>query len=308
MIIVCLDQCAISQLAKADSAQGPIAELRKVLLGGAQKLKLICPVASETIVETTGVKSAEERIKIYGLHSQLADARLGGPLWAFKNMWKVIDEETLALARSEEPPSFFELFRWHRIEDDKLAAETWRGVVEGKQRMLERVQSHPLVPVEGTPTLKVTSAGIVLEHAAHVYRQVKRLLAGETLDPKDHMGHELAQYLQQHGATKSELEKLIQDILYHRWEAIPVIYGRTQITGQLEFDYRGVNNPRNYDVNDEFDIPRVAVGLACSHLIVTDAAMAQLCYTVKTSSWSDARVFAIRDAEKVVAHLSSLGM
>jgi hypothetical protein len=305
MIIVCLDQCAISALARSSTTGGAIGELRKTLLDASEKLKLICPVAPETIVETTGLKSSEHRILMYELHSALADARLGGPVWSFKSMWKMIKEETLALARCELPPSAFELIRWSRIDEDELAAETWRGVVEAKQGMLERVQSHPLTPVEGTPTLKATSAGIVLEHVAHAYRQIERLLAGEALDPKDHMGYEVAQYLQEKGVTKTQLEKLVQDILCYRWENIPVIYNRTQLAGQLEADYRSAGNPRNYNVNDELDIPRLAVGLSSADVIITDAAMAQICHTLKTNRWTETKVFAVRDAEEFLAYLES---
>jgi hypothetical protein len=307
MIIICLDQCAISELAKADDRKTSLGQLREALITGCEDLKILCPVAKETIVETTGMRSAERRIQIYDLHSRLADAQLGGPLWAFKDMWKLIDEETLALARSQRPPSAFEMFNWRRIDDDELAAETWEGIVEGKKQMFDRVQSHPLVQIEGRPTLKTTGDGIILEHAGHVYRQVKRLIANEDLDPKDHMGYGLAEYLKEQRVTRDQLEKLIQDILYHRWEAIPVIYGRTQITGQLELDYRNIKNPRRYDVNDEFDIPRVAVGLASAHIIITDAAMAQLCHNAKTIVWSGVKVFAIRDPEKILAHLKSVG-
>jgi hypothetical protein len=307
MIIICLDQCAISELAKAALAKNSMGELRKILLEAAQELKLICPVASETIVETTGLKSAEQRIEIYELHSQLADPHAVGPLLAFKNIWKMIDEETLALARSQAPPSAFEFFRWRRVDDDKLAADTWRGVIEGKQRMLERVRAHELAH-PGRPTIELTkkSAALATEHASHIYRQLERLLAGEGPDKSDHMGYELAVYLRQQDITRTELEKLKQDIVHHRWEAIPVIFNRTQLTARLEADFHQTNSPRSYDVNDEFDIPRLSVGLSSADVIITDSAMAQLCRTVKTDTWSSAKVFAIRDADKILAYFEAV--
>ena len=304
--IICLDQCAIWGLARSqDSTGNAVRELREKLLRAVDDLQVICPLASETIIETTGLKSADQRMRIHELHSRLADARLGGPIWAFKSMWQMIKEETLALARSESPPSAFEIMSWRRVDDDELAAETWRGVVESKQRMLERVESHPLRPIEGTPTLKVTSDGIIPEHVSHVFRQIKRLLAGKEIEPKDHMGYELAQYLQQQKVTKAQLEKLVQDILYHRWETIPVIYARTQIVGQLELDFRSEGNPRGYNANDEVDIPRLAVGLSSADVMITDAAMAQICYNVKIHRWTATKVFAVRDTEKILAHFES---
>jgi hypothetical protein len=308
MIIVCLDQCAISRLARSGGGRDVIDKLRECLLDASKDLRLICPVAAETTVETSGFKSAERRNSIYELHSRLADAHLGGPLWAFKNMYKLIKEETLALARSQAPPREFELIHWRSVDDDKQAAETWSGVLESKERMKQRVESHSLTLAAEKEVVDKTSKGIVLavEHAGHVYRQLKRLLAAEELDEDDHMGYELAVYLREKRIAPHELEKLIQDILHHRWEAIPVIFNRTQITGQLELECRRSNSPRGYDVNDEFDIPRLAVGLSSADLIITDAPMAQLCHTVRTDSWSGAKVFAIRDAEKILSHLESV--
>lgn len=307
MIIVCLDQCAISQLAKSDRKGGSIGQLKDVLLHGVQELKLICPVAKETIIETTGVKSAAQRLKIYDLHSRLAGHQVGGPLLAFKNMWKMINEETLALARSQDPPSAFELFRWRRVDDDRLAAETWRGVIEGKQRMLERVRSHKLAHPD-KPLIESTKKGVALatEHAGHVYRQVERLLAGKEPDEDDQMGYELALYLRRQHITRAELEKLKQDILHHRWEAIPVLFSRTQLMARLEADFYRTDMPRSYKVNDEFDIPRLSVGLWSADVIITDSAMSQLCRAVKTDRWSNAKVFAIREVPDVLGYLASL--
>jgi len=307
MIIVCLDQCAISQLARSDREGGSIGQLKDALVHGVQELKLICPVANETIVETTGIKSAEQRLKIYDLHSRLAGPQVGGPLLAFKNMWKMINEETLALARSQDPPSPFELLRWRRVDDDRLAAETWRGVVEGKERMLERVRSHKLAH-PGKPLIKSAKKDVVLatEHAGHVYRQVERLLAGKEPHEDDQMGYELALYLRRQRVARDELEKLKQDILHHRWEAIPVVFNRTQLTARLETDCLKSHMPRGYNVNDEFDIPRLSVGLWSADVIITDSAMSELCRAVKTDRWSSAKVFAIREVPNVLGHLASL--
>ena len=282
-------------------------KLKTVILQAAQESRLICPVAPETIVETTGIGSAQQRIDIYALHSQLADPSAGGPLVAFKNIWKMIDEETLALARSQAPPSAFELFRWRRIDDDKLAAETWRRVSEGKRRMLARVQSHAQAHPE-KPIIELTKKGVAMatEHSGHVYRQLERLLAGEDPNENDYMGYKLALYLRQQRITRAELKKLKQDIIHHRWAAIPVVFNRTQLTARLEADLHQTNSPRRYAVNDEFDIPRLSVGLSAANVIITDSAMAQLCRTVKTDKWSRAKVFAIRDAHKIVVYLKDV--
>lgn len=287
----------------SEEGGSPIRRLKERFLRASDEAELVCPLAAETIVETTGLKAAQDRLRIHELHTYLAGGRLGGPLVAFKSMWQMIKEETLALARSEPFPSAFELARWKNVDDDELAAETQQRILEAKARMNARVQAHQLNHIEGEPTLDITSAGVILEHVAHVYRQVERLLDDKPLDPKDHMGYELAEYLRQQAVSKEQLAKLIQDILYHRWEAIPTIFNRTQLAGQLEVDYRNASNPRGYKVNDEVDIPRLAVGLSSADIIITDAAMAQACATVKTNRWTDCKVFAVRDTEKILGHL-----
>jgi len=231
---------------------------------------------------------------------------MGGPIWAFKSIWKLMNQETLALAQSLPPPSPVEIIRWHSVEGDELAAETWRDVVDTKKRMIERVQSFTFPEERWGASFKEVSAGIILEHVSHVYRQVTRLLAGEELREDDHMGLEVARFLQENGVNRTELEKLIQDILHHRWEAIPVIYYRTQLMAQLETDSLSKKSSRAYDVNDEIDVSRLAVGLSAADVIITDAAMAQLCRTVKIHRCSGAKVFAIREAAQVVAHLESV--
>jgi hypothetical protein len=52
-------------------------------------------------------------------------------------------------------------------------------------------------------------------------------------------------------------------------------------------------------VNDEFDVPRIAVGLSIADLIITDAAMTQLCRSAKVERWTKTKVFAIREVEKI---------
>jgi hypothetical protein len=220
-------------------------------------------------------------------------------------MSKMIKEETLALARCQPPPSAFELFHWRRIDDDTLAAEMWRGVLASKQGMIQRIRSHAFSPNWKDAAFRKSGRRVALaeEHASHVFRQLDRLIRNEQVDARDQMGYELAVYLREQGATRNELEKLRHDILDRRWKSIPVIFSRTQLVAELEMALRRTNSPRSYDVNDEFDIPRLAVGLSAADIVITDGSMAELCHTIKTQDWSSARVFAVRDVEKILEYL-----
>lgn len=300
---VCLDQCAISQLAISRKRNSAIDDLRDLMRDASQRGRLVCPVAPETIVETTALPLKCRR-RIHELHCYLAGARDGGPLLAFKSMGKMINEETLALAKSNPFPSAFEVIHWQMIDDDRIAHEVATEVKAAKCKMEQRADLHQ-VATNCQYTLAMPPRDLVMvEHASHVYRQVQRLLRAEELWPEDHMGYDVCQYLLAQGITKPELMKLREDILQRRWEEIPVIVNRARLSAQLEAESIGGRSPRRYRVNDEFDIPRLSVGLASADVVITDAAMAQLCRTVKTQQWTHAKVFSVRETKDIVNYLN----
>jgi hypothetical protein len=99
--------------------------------------------------------------------------------------------------------------------------------------------------------------------------------------------------------------KLSEDIVHRRWEAIPVIFNRTQLAKKIECEFFSKRCPRKYRFNDEFDISRLSVGLASADIVITDAAMAQLCRSVKTTKWTYAKVFSVRESEDIVNYLNN---
>lgn len=244
-------------------------------------------------------------MRIHELHSHLAGARDGSPLLAFKSMWQMINEETLALAKSDPPPSAFELFYWQRIEDDLIAHKTATELKVAKCQMAERVELHRIARSRQYAMATPKQDLVILELVSHVFRQVQRLLRAEALCPKDHMGFGVGQYLVAQGISSLELMKLSEDILHHRWEAIPVIFYRTRLAAQLESELLAVKKSRKYKANDEFDIPRLAVGIASADVVITDAAMAQLYRTAKIGQWTHAKVFSVRETKEIVTYLES---
>ena len=304
IVRVCLDQCAISQMA-IWARTNSIKELKKLMIDAFDRGQLICPIARETIAETTALPS-ESRFRIHELHSYLAGARDGSPPLAFKTMWKTINEETLALARSEPPPSAFERCYWERIEDDHLASEIARDLRDGKDKMEQRGELHQTDKKQQFSESIPMRSPVIFEHASHVYRQINRLLNDDELSPEDHMGYSLCKYLQAQGISKSELRKLSEDIRCRRWELIPVIFNRTRLSSQLEKEFLSKGNSRRYKANDEFDISRIAVGLASSDIVITDSSMSQLCRTVKTSRWTQTKVFAVSETRNIIAYLEEV--
>jgi hypothetical protein len=238
----------------------------------------------------------------------LAGDPSGREVWFFKSFCQLQNEETLAIAQSLPFPYPVKLSSWSNIQDDVLAAIVSEEIRVVKERMKLRVDDHPLVPVDGKRPLKFFQKEVLLEHVAHIWRQVRRLLECNEPDPRDNMGYEVALYLQREGTTIEQLTRLRVALEYHQWEQIPVIRYRTILCGQLELEYRldALSTPRQYEVNDEFDIDRLVVGLHAADILVTDQKMAQLCINAKTEQHSQTQVFGMRQLRQALDLLRSL--
>jgi hypothetical protein len=220
----------------------------------------------------------------------------------------MINEETLALARSLPPPSAFQIGRWHSVDDEHLARQTHEQTVAAKERMTQRALSTPLQSIQGDPLFNKIRDGILLDHAGQVYRQIERLLVGASLEEEDYLGYDLALYIQNAGVRKPELERLLGCILRRRWDAIPIVFIYANLSAQMEVDFRRRGTPKAYNVNDEFDVPRIAVGLEAADMIITDRAMANLCRTVGPRCCSETVAFSLNRADDAVAFLRSRGV
>ncbi len=266
----------------------------------------MCPIPPETILETSGIPSKEDRMKVYRLQCELAD--VGGQLAAFKSIHKLINEESLAIARGLRHPSCFEFGAWHSVDDDQLAEQHWKKLVKSKEAMINRFSILCANIDVSSLNLNDARQGILKEHAAHVFRHIERL--EKDLHPireeHTHMGYDLACFLQDQRLSKIELAKLKEAIINRKWEAIPVIWYRGLLAAAREVDYRSPT-PKKYDVNDEIDIPRMAVAMNSATVCITDRSMAALCNNVNRTmtamskkahidDWEPKVVFAIGDA------------
>jgi hypothetical protein len=259
------------------------------------------------MVETMGANRAE-RYAIYELQCELADAHRNGAVWTFKRMHQMINEETLALARSLPPPSAFQIGRWHSVDNEQLTRQLHEQLVAAKETMTQRALSTPLQSIQGDPLFDKIRDGISLDHAGQVYRQVERLLTGAPLEEEDYLGYDLAWYVRNAGVTKRELEKLLEDIQHRRWDAIPIVFIYANLCAQIEVDFRRRGTPKAYNVNDELDVPRMAVGLEAAEMIITDRGMAHVCRTVGPRCCSEAVAFSLNKADDAVAFLRSRGV
>lgn len=299
MLVVSLDQCAISALALRAKENATLAEICKLLMQGVEDGRVLCPIAPETIAETTGCQSAD-RIAIHQLHCTLAGDSRGQEVLFFKSMHQLINERTLELARPVSQTIPIELKAWVRAEDEALASETWEEILNAKQGMRQKVESQPLVEVHGKPVLESLRKAVVGEHALHVQRQLLRLLHDEEPDPSYHMAFALAHHLIRSKATSDEINSLIKAVMERKWEQIDVVFFRGLLSAQLELEWRWKPTPRAYDVNDEFDIPRVVVALSEADLFITDRKMAQLCVKSEADQYSPTKVFGMNHLERAL--------
>ena len=141
-------------------------------------------------------------------------------------------------------------------------------------------------------TSQQASDRVILEHASHLYRQIERLLAGELPEAEDQMAYALACYLKENGVTCAQLIRLREAVIHRKWEAIPVLHFRTLIAAQLEADFNRRGSPKTYDVNDNFDVARVAAALDAADILITDKAMVAA-INAGAHRFSHTRIFAL---------------
>src|SRR5258706_8273852 len=101
---ICLDQNAISRLARAETPFW--IGMRERMVEAADKGKLIAPIPKETIIETLGCMK-DTRIAIRDLSMRLSKGLF------FKSYFTMLDEETLALVRPQMLTCCVEIGKWN---------------------------------------------------------------------------------------------------------------------------------------------------------------------------------------------------
>lgn len=301
MLVIYLDQCAISSLVRDADSSHSISALRALLLDGVQRNDLICPIPDETLLESAGMQHAT-REQMWDLHLKLAANHL-----AFKNYWQLVREETIAIARSEAPPFWLQMVNFKSLSDHALARTISEQVTEAKKEMKNRVAGGTFQKASPDAVLMDIVESVLKQQVSHVYRQVCRLIEGKVPDPSDHMALDLATALQKEQLSQAELGRIVEELLSRRWEQIPVIFYRGLLVAQCEIESSRVRgDPRGYKVNDEFDIPRLAVGLGYANLILTDRPMVELCRATKMEEFSDCKVGTLTEPDEALETVKRL--
>ena len=194
-MIVYLDQCAISKLALDHEKDPSTAKLRELLIKGKDQGRILCPLPHETIVESLSLPETERRM-VYDLQTHLAAFDENKQvLCAFKTIWKMINEETLAIARDLQPPRPFEFVRWRLPASEDQARKSVEGIENAKSIMTARFDSLAMGGIQQLSDYNEALDLVVHEHASHLLRQIERLSQGEAPSPADHCAYDLASYL-----------------------------------------------------------------------------------------------------------------
>jgi hypothetical protein len=292
MKIISLDQNAISNLVK--KADDPFwRDLREALLAGVKTGKLLCPIPKETIAETIPC-SRDVRIRMRDLQQELSQG------FSFKPFEVIEGQETLALVRSGVDTCRYERIVWHTVENDALAQAKTHEMRDAQDLMRRRMQAFIPPPDQDKLSLRDTRCRVVTSRAGSIYRQIERLLAGQPLDPSDDLEFGPCQFLISHAVTQAELGQLRDEILTHRWEAIPLVFYAAAL-GALMDD--GRIRGRKYSPNDETDISRVSIALRCSAMLITEKSMAHLVKLLGREKGEHFDVFATRDHAAIRTHL-----
>jgi hypothetical protein len=194
----------------------------------------------------------------------------------------------------------YERIVWHSVENGSLAQAAAKEIEDGLDLMRRRMDTFVPAPDQGKRTVKEIRSHIITERAGSFYRQVERLIAGQPLDPADDLQLGLCRFLASRSITKLELEQLLEKILTHEWEAIPLVFFAAALGALLD---HGRIRGRKYQVNDETDIARIAIAMHSAAMMITEKSMAYLAKQLEREMGGSLDVFAINERDAIKASL-----
>lgn len=200
-------------------------------------------------------------------------------------------------------PCPFERGIWHSVEDDALNQTVAKQIRDGHELMRRRL--HAFVPLvdQQKRAVEEIRCSVLASRAGSFYRQVERLVVGQPLDPTDDLQIDLCRFLVSQGITKAELNQLLDKILSHEWEAIPLVFFAAAMGALLD---HGRIRGRNYYVNDEIDIQRIAIALHSAAVMITEKSMAYLVKQLEKELGESLGVVAITERMQIMTALEHI--
>ena len=299
MQIVSLDQCFLRNLLWPPKGDTKFSALKSTLEKAVDSKQLVCPSHEEMVYESVLLDPAR-RDAIVGFQSRLSNS------FVFRTFYDLLSLDTLKLIR---PGYDFHPFRFGDVRfkpgaDFNALADRIRSSKLAALAKANAIQYPPKGHARGSD-LKTVYFGVSRERCGSMYRIAEALLKTGQLDT----GVEewdaalgVGKFLVRMGVTKRELEELVQKIVHHAWEHIPVLFYHTLLFSRIEQDM--VEAGRKFEINDHPDILRLSVALHYAQVAACDSKMKELLKQTKLGEGCN--VFSVREPDELRTFIVSL--
>ena len=289
MTRVYLDQNAVSYLTSACRSASWEA-IRGLLVEGFELERIVCPMPSETLLESA-VRSLADRVATEEFFWSVSYGLM------FRNMSEILIDSTLALVRENHVTASIKVIQPGWATHNDAAADTATLFQDARKQMELCVEdARDRSPKSPEEVLK----GTVESRSTAFWRDLEKYLEGTATSPSDYEIGWLMEELIQRGLDERETKNLIEEVRYHRWEEIPVNAFDLLLGSRWDHELR---SGKGYKVNDEIDRWRMAVGLAHADLVITDRYAASLCRRARTEDHGGAVVFSAGQTDAILQYI-----
>jgi hypothetical protein len=259
--------------------------------------RAICPVHAWEMVQETSLLWAEKRDDIFRVAEEL---NVG---MAFRDFPHTIADETLHLIR----PTYIS----PRLIPGKLEPPDDIADLGNKTRTDKENYGRKLRQV-ARPTASFAKNldvwGVYHELMNRRLDSMVRLVVAirdkgsvETGQEEWGFAFQTALLLLCAGICRSECDLLIHLICRRKWEEIPTLLWHSRLSAQIEFQKLGCEHAM--EVNDYFDLTRLAVGLTYADVVLCDRKMSNL---INNTRFQAPKHFAWETSEEAINYIQNL--
>lgn len=294
MIIVYLDQCAVSYLALRQPPQWTI--IREMLEEGFKEEQIVCPFPPETLLETASCRDRALRLAIEAFFSQVSAG------FRFRDFGELIIENSVALFRPDfevEPLERINFHGWASRDDVALSLKDFHD--GGCERMRGIISQHSYPPEAKEMCLDEIFRHAAMERSGALWRDLGQFSKGV----RSKGGFELPWLIEgliKYRMSNSEADRLREAVRRGKWAEIMENKIELLLASRWNHDVLHGQRP-TYHPNDEIDRWRAVVALSRSDLFLTDKYMAGLCGRVKPIQGLPAKVIPVNRPDEIIRFL-----
>jgi hypothetical protein len=198
----------------------------------------------------------------------------------------------------------FEVGSWEDVEARWVRGSPER-VLDMKRQIQQHLSSHVVnYDNRGLPIDALERHARELD-SADLFCNLERIEAGQPLCANRWPTASVCQFLMNRRISADEIRRLKDQLLLHRYEAIPIFFYYNRLLAQFEFDL--LHGGRREEVNDGHDLTRAAVALWAADVYVCDAEMANACRKVGMNALTGVAVIPAREPNLFLQRLRSFG-